>query len=40
VTPPRFSFDVKLHRLLSRHAAPSSSLPSDLRSQVQLTEKG
>jgi uncharacterized protein YecE (DUF72 family) len=30
-TPDDFSFDVKLHRLLSRHAAPPSSLPSDLR---------
>jgi uncharacterized protein YecE (DUF72 family) len=31
VTPDGFTFDVKLHRLLSRHAAPPDSLPPDLR---------
>lgn len=30
-TPDAFTFDVKLHRLLSRHAAGPSSLPDDLR---------
>src|SRR3954462_15867360 len=30
-TPDGFTFDVKLHRLLSRHAAPLDSLPRDLR---------
>jgi uncharacterized protein YecE (DUF72 family) len=28
VTPERFTFDVKLHRLLSRHAADLKSLPT------------
>src|SRR3954469_18738053 len=39
-TPPGFTFDVKLHRLLSRHAAPLSSLPSDLRERAKVTERG
>src|SRR5687768_8694028 len=30
-TPPGFTFDVKAHRALSRHAAPVESLPPDLR---------
>ncbi|UGS35687.1 DUF72 domain-containing protein [Capillimicrobium parvum] len=34
-----FTFDVKLHRLLSRHAAPPSSLPKDLRDDVAVTGK-
>jgi uncharacterized protein YecE (DUF72 family) len=29
VTPPGFTFEVKLHRLLSRHSAPLDSLPPD-----------
>jgi uncharacterized protein YecE (DUF72 family) len=40
VTPPGFTFDVKLHRLLSRHAAPRSSLPTDLRERATLAESG
>jgi uncharacterized protein YecE (DUF72 family) len=40
LTPDGFTFDVKLHRLLSRHAAPLSSLPRDLRDDVELTERG
>ena len=40
VTPARFTFDVKLHRLLSRHAAPLSSLPTDLRSEAEVNERG
>ena len=40
VTPPGFSFEVKLHRLLSRHAAPLDSLPPDLREQAQTTGRG
>jgi len=36
-TPDGFTFDVKLHRLLSRHAAPPSSLPADLRREVAVT---
>jgi uncharacterized protein YecE (DUF72 family) len=33
-TPDGFSFDVKLHRLLSRHAAPPNSLPTALRERA------
>jgi uncharacterized protein YecE (DUF72 family) len=40
VTPPEFTFDVKLHRLLSRHAAPLSSLPRDLRADAEVNERG
>jgi uncharacterized protein YecE (DUF72 family) len=40
ITPPAFTFDVKLHRLLSRHAAPLSSLPTDLREDAELNERG
>jgi uncharacterized protein YecE (DUF72 family) len=36
VTPARFTFDVKLHRLLSRHAAPLSSLPTGLRERANV----
>ncbi|HEV3377926.1 MAG TPA: DUF72 domain-containing protein [Thermoleophilaceae bacterium] len=39
-TPERFTFDVKMHRLLSRHSAPVDSLPPDLRDGVQTTERG
>ncbi|MCW3066457.1 MAG: hypothetical protein JWN32_3629 [Solirubrobacterales bacterium] len=39
-TPERFTFDVKLHRLLSRHAAPLSSLPVDLRDRAETTARG
>jgi uncharacterized protein YecE (DUF72 family) len=39
-TPERFTFDVKVHRLLSRHAAPLDSLPPDLRDGVETTERG
>ena len=43
VTPERFTFDVKLHRLLSRHAADERSLPKDLRrgrqGRVRLTRR-
>ena len=35
-----FIFDVKLHRLLSRHGAPPESLPPDLREGVELTPTG
>ena len=38
VTPPGFTFDVKLHRLLSRHATPPSSLPADLRERAILDD--
>jgi uncharacterized protein YecE (DUF72 family) len=40
VTPPGFSFDVKLHRLLSRHAASPDSLPPALRSRATTTARG
>jgi uncharacterized protein YecE (DUF72 family) len=39
-TPDGFTFDVKLHRLLSRHAAPLDSLPADLRKRASTTERG
>lgn len=40
ITPPGFTFDVKLHRLLSRHAAPVESLPPDLRELAAVTPRG
>ena len=40
VTPPAFAFDVKLHRLLSRHAAPLDSLPPALRQGAVTNERG
>jgi uncharacterized protein YecE (DUF72 family) len=39
-TPAGFSFDVKLHRLLSRHAAGPDSLPPDLRKGIETTRRG
>ena len=39
-TPDDFVFDVKVHRALSRHAAPVESLPEDLRDEVETTERG
>ena len=40
LTPPGFTFDVKLHRLLSRHSAGLDSLPAPLREQAQTTGRG
>src|SRR4051795_1589191 len=40
ITPEGFSFTAKLHRALSRHAAPLKSLPTDLRDGVAVTERG
>ncbi|HLM63868.1 MAG TPA: DUF72 domain-containing protein [Acidimicrobiales bacterium] len=40
VTPAGFTFDVKLHRLLSRHAAGMESLPPDLREHARTNERG
>ena len=40
VTPDGFTFDVKLHRLLSRHAATLKSLPPDLRDDVETNGRG
>ena len=39
VTPPGFAFDVKLHRLLSRHAATLDSLPPSLREGAAANER-
>src|SRR5919204_4492931 len=39
-TPDRFTFDFKLHRLLSRHAATIDSLPPDLRDGVETGPRG
>jgi uncharacterized protein YecE (DUF72 family) len=35
-----FRFDVKLHRLLSRHAAQLKELPADLRDDAETNERG
>jgi uncharacterized protein YecE (DUF72 family) len=40
VTPPGFTFDVKLHRLLSRHAAPPDSLPGGMRDRLTVGPRG
>ena len=40
ITPDGFTFDVKLHRLLSRHSAPLESLPPDLRERARTTGRG
>jgi uncharacterized protein YecE (DUF72 family) len=40
ITPDDFSFTVKLHGLLSRHAARLKMLPRDLRDDVRVTERG
>jgi uncharacterized protein YecE (DUF72 family) len=39
-TPDGFTFDVKLHRLLSRHSAGLDSLPPDLRERAETNERG
>jgi uncharacterized protein YecE (DUF72 family) len=39
-TPDGFTFDYKLHRALSRHAAELNSLPPDLRDGVETTARG
>ena len=39
-TPDRFVFDLKLHRLLSRHAADPSSLPPDMRDGIEVNARG
>src|SRR6185312_1552555 len=39
-TPEEFVFDVKVHRALSRHAAPIDSLPEDMRDGVETTDRG
>ncbi|MGI8660187.1 MAG: DUF72 domain-containing protein [Thermoleophilaceae bacterium] len=40
VTPDSFTFDVKLHRLLSRHSAGLDSLPPALRDGARTTARG
>ncbi len=40
ITPGGFTFDVKLHRLLSRHSAGLDSLPPDLREGARTTARG
>jgi uncharacterized protein YecE (DUF72 family) len=40
VTPEGFTFDVKLHRLLSRHSAPLDSLPPALREGAHTSGRG
>lgn len=37
-TPAGFLFDIKLHRLLSRHSTKPEMLPPDLRAKVELTK--
>ncbi len=39
-TPDGFTFDVKLHRLLSRHAADPKSLPPDVREGARTNDRG
>jgi uncharacterized protein YecE (DUF72 family) len=39
-TPDDFCFDVKLHRLLSRHASQLKELPKDLRDGVETNDRG
>jgi uncharacterized protein YecE (DUF72 family) len=39
-TPDRFTFDVKLHRLLSRHAGSLNSLPEALRDRAKTGPRG
>jgi uncharacterized protein YecE (DUF72 family) len=39
-TPDGFTFDIKLHRLLSRHAGRVDSLPPDLREEAEFASRG
>jgi uncharacterized protein YecE (DUF72 family) len=39
-TPQGFVFDVKVHRALSRHAAPLDSLPPDFREGARTNDRG
>ena len=40
ITPKEFVFDVKLHRVLSRHSAGLDSLPPELRGKADTTDRG
>ena len=39
-TPAGFTFDIKLHRLLSRHRGRVDSLPPDLREEAEFASRG
>ncbi|HYY13199.1 MAG TPA: DUF72 domain-containing protein, partial [Chthoniobacterales bacterium] len=39
-TPDRFTFDVKLHQLLSRHSTPAKLLPPELLRRAQVDANG
>jgi uncharacterized protein YecE (DUF72 family) len=39
-TPDQFTFDVKLHQLLSRHSAAAKLLPPDLQQRAEIDAKG
>src|SRR2546423_602920 len=39
-TPDDFTFDVKLHQLLSRHSTPAKLLPPALQREARTDEKG
>jgi len=39
-TPDGFTFDIKLHRLLSRHSGRVDSLPPDLREEAEFASRG
>jgi uncharacterized protein YecE (DUF72 family) len=39
-TPDGFTFDVKLHKLLSRHSAKLDALPKELRDGTKTTDRG
>src|SRR3954454_2400048 len=40
VTPEHFTFDVKLHRLLSRHRVGPEQLPKPLRERAETDRRG
>jgi uncharacterized protein YecE (DUF72 family) len=40
VTPDGFTFDVKLHKAMSRHSAELDTLPKDLRDAADVTPRG
>src|SRR6266404_8537569 len=39
-TPDKFTFDVKLHQLLSRHSTPAKYLPPNFQRRAELDAKG
>src|SRR5438552_2481744 len=39
-TPDAFTFDVKLHQLLSRHSTPAKLLPPELQERAETDQKG